>query len=134
MTDEITTKRRALLRSVFDGLHELGTIAKEEKDTTSLTAIKGSINTILITYSDRDIVGTCEECGIVLFREDLGHICADGEPIFCAKHAYTWAEIKAQWDEDETDGNSDKRSEFMASYEEHISDGGSPDDKVLHTL
>jgi hypothetical protein len=67
-----------------------------------------------------------------------GHICAGGDPIFCAACAFTWADVKAQWDSGEREegdyGSAAASASFMAAFEAHIAAGGSPDDLMLHDL
>ena len=84
-------------------------------------------------------LGPCAaECGTILREGDKGHICAGGDPIFCAACAYTWADVKAQWDSGEREdgdyGGEEDRASFLAAYEAHLAASGSPDDPMLHEL
>lgn len=90
-----------------------------------------------MTKTAPDLVGTCEGCGKQLFEGMKGHICEEGDPIFCAECAdFTWSDIKDQWEKGEREEADDDeaRAEFMRSYEAHIAAGGSPDDVILHDL
>jgi hypothetical protein len=82
-----------------------------------------------------DYVGNCEGCDKMLFVGDVGLRCDDG-PVLCAEHAPTWAEAKTQWDAGENFDkiDSERHVAFMESYNKHIAEGGSVDDKFTHTF
>ena len=133
MTDEITTKRRAFLRSVFDGLNGLMEMADAQKDIPLGISIENARETLRDAYPDDVYEVDCEGCGKVILAGEHGHVCVEGETL-CEECAFTWGEVKEQIDSGEHGGDDNQKAEFLASYEKHIAAGGSPDDKMLRTL
>lgn len=79
-------------------------------------------------------VGECAECAKVLIEGDPGHRCHDGEAYLCDEHAYTWADVHAQWMSGEHGGSADERACFLKHFDQHVAGGGLATDKMLAPL
>ncbi len=90
----------------------------------------------LLDHHEEIVAGKCEDCGKVLFAGDMGHRCLDGDPLFCAEHAYTWADVKESYEEEGglKDTDPEAHARFIKSLEQHLATGGSLEDKILHEL
>lgn len=84
---------------------------------------------------EAEIAGECIGCTELLLVGEQGHRCRDGE-LLCEACAFTWADVKAQWDmgEDSDAESAEARARFFSLFKAHIAGGGSPDDKILHAL
>lgn len=131
---ELETKVRSNLRAAIVALDALDDLCTVENGLGSEgIAAENAIDELIDNFSN-DIRGRCEGCTKILFCGDKGHICYDGDPILCEECAYTWADVKAQYDKSEHGGDHDDRADFMKAFESHIASGGSADDKMLHEL
>jgi len=134
MTDETTTKRRALLRSVFDGLHALGKAAEADSDTRTSMQLMDVREVLKDAFEEDVSAQDCEGCGKTMLYGEKHHPTADDCDL-CAECAPSWGCIKRQWDGGrKTDEDGGNKAEFMEAYAAHIAAGGSPDDKVLYEL
>jgi hypothetical protein len=129
---EVQNDVRRLLRTALDALAALEEYCTPDAGfMTESIAIENATDEIVDNFDD--IVGRCEACRHIIVYGDKGHRCRDDVDL-CAECAFTWGEVKDQWDKDEvTPDDGGDRAKFMAAFDSHIASGGTPSDKMLIT-
>jgi len=130
---EIDQELRTKLRAAFDALESLGAYCTPDKGFAPQSiAIENAIDELVDNLLE--VVGHCDGCTAIILVGDQGHRCHDGEAHLCAACAYTWGEVKEQWDKDEHGGDETDHARFVTAYDAHIAAGGKPTDKMLRTM
>jgi len=126
--------RRERLRSALMALAELDKCVPADTMLDQSMAVESAMESLKDNFSD--YVGKCEECDAILLEGDMGHRCVDGEPLFCAEHAYTWSDVKESYEVEDgvRDDDPDAYRDFVQRFEAHIAAGGKPDDKIVWPL
>mgnify|MGYP001147954184 CR=1 FL=1 len=113
-------------------------VAQEKKLLGHMEAAISSLEEAIedVVENSEVIAGRCETCSKLLFDGDQGHVCVDGDPKFCAEHAYSWADVKESYECDGglRDTDRDAYDCFIRRMDKHIASGGNPEDKILHVL
>lgn len=97
-----------------------------------LDAIEASRDELLDRFG-ASVAGYCEVCNKLLLSGDKGHSCADG-PILCEDHAPTYRALQRQLEEATEEGDSEWIRATSQDIADHLTSGGTVDDKILHTL
>jgi len=133
MAEEVDIELRKLLRTAFDALEALDAFCKPDNGFGPQSVEVGNATDELLDNFLEDAVGRCEGCTHIILVGDKGHHCRDDVNL-CAECAYTWGEVKEQWDKDEHGGDETDHARFVTAYDAHIAAGGKPTDKMLRTM
>lgn len=125
--------RRQKLRAAFAALADLDQALNPSQDMPISIAVENAVEG-LKEAATKDVISTCEGCSTILMDGDQGQRCTEGE-LLCAACSMSWAEIKDQWDKDEIEEERPgQKAAFLARYDQHIAQGGKPDDLLTYPL